>query len=527
MRRGALSPLLPRPPFRAFFRGFARRSRPDGWFAGRRRTAAAGVLFFAAVVGAAGSASPVHPAQPRTVLRVVSERSAAEIPVRRFEGADMVALDELAAAIGATLEPGRSERRMALRLGDRVVGFDAGRSFVSVDSATRVLRNPSRRRSGRWFVPLDFVARVLPDLLSGSRYDRAERVLVVAGEYPALEVEIAPQPNATRVTLFTDPPAPMEIEERSGRLVVRIAAAFLETSFLGAAPRDGVVERVDLHRARDGYRLTIRTGRNFGRFRQHRGPGRFAIDLIRAGTAASSSGGVLTARPQPSAGRQQRRRPARARDIRAIAIDPGHGGADFGAAGATGFAEKDVALAVARALRDRLVEEYGFDVADVVLTRTDDREVPLDDRTMTANAAGADLLISIHLNASPSPDHSGSVVYHHTPGAADRRRDRTVPFLPWNEAQYGHLSASRAFAEEIAAGLASLPVPSRGVAHAPLRVLSGAAMPAVQVELGYVTSPADGRWLADPAFPESAARALATAIVRYRAASIRAAGASR
>ena len=186
-----------------------------------------------------------------------------------------------------------------------------------------------------------------------------------------------------------------------------------------------------------------------------------------------------------------------------------------------------MALAVARALRDRLVEEYGFDVADVVLTRTDDREVPLDDRTMTANAAGADLLISIHLNASPSPDHSGSVVYHHTPGTADRRRDRTVPFLPWNEAQYGHLSASRAFAEEIAAGLASLPVPSRGVAHAPLRVLSGAAMPAVQVELGYVTSPADGRWLADPAFPESAARALATAIVRYRAASIRAAGASR
>lgn len=447
--------------------------------------------------------------------------------MRRFEGADMVALDELAGAIGGRLAPGRSERQMALRLGDRVVRFDAGRSFVSVDSGSRVLRSPSRRRGGRWFVPLDFVARVLPDLLSGSRYDSADRTLVVAGAYPALEVEIAPQPNATRITLFLEPSAPMDLEERSGRLVVRIAASFLETSFLGAAPRDGVVERVDLHRARDGYRLTIRTGRNFGRLRQHRAPGRFALDLIRAGTAASSSGEVLTARSQPSAAGRQRQRPARVRDIRAIAIDPGHGGPDLGAAGAAGLAEKDVALAVARALRDRLVEEYGFDVADVVLTRTDDREVSLDDRTMTANAAGADLLISIHLNASPSPNHSGSVVYHHTPGAADRQRDRTVPFVPWNEAQYGHIASSRAFAEEIAAGLASLPVPSRGVADAPLRVLSGAAMPAVQVELGYVTSPADGRWLLDPSFPESAARAIANGIVRYRAASIRATGASR
>lgn len=515
MRRGASSPPpVPRPAFRAFRRRVPR--RPRG-------LAPVAALWLAAVLPAAVAAGGL-PAQPQSVLRVVHQGAADEIPVRRFEGADMVALDELAAAVGATVTPGRGERQVAVEIGDRVVRFDAGRSFVSVDSATRVLRNPSRRRSGRWFVPLDFVARVLPDLLAGSRYDGAERVLVVAGEYPSLEVDLAPQPNATRITLRTV--APMEIEERSGRLVVRIAAPFLETSFLGVAPRDGVVERVDLHRARYDYRLTIVTGRNFGRLRQHRSPGRFALDLIRAGTTASSSGDVLPARTRPGTGRP-RPAPTRSRDLRAIAIDPGHGGADRGASGPAGIAEKEVTLAVARALRDHLVEEYGFDVADVVLTRSDDREVSPDDRTMTANAAGADLLLSIHLNASPSPNDSGVVVYHHTPGAADRRSGGAAAFVPWDQAQYGQVPASRAFAEAIAAGLASLPLRAGGVAQAPLRVLSGAAMPAVQVELGYVTSPADARWLADPSFPAAAARALATGIVRYRAVTLRPTGASR
>lgn len=518
MRRGASPPPVPPPAFPA--------SRPRVP-RNPRALAPAAALLLAAVFPAVPAAVPATgrlPAQPQSVLRVVQPGVADEIPVRRFEGADMVALDELAAAVGAVVTPGRGERQVAVRIGDRVVRFDAGRSFVSVDSATRVLRNPSRRRSGRWFVPLDFVARVLPDLLAGSRYDGADRVLVVAGDYPALEVDIAPQPNATRITLRTA--APMEIEERSGRLVVRIAAPFLETSFLGVAPRDGVVERVDLHRARYDYRLTILTGRNFGRLRQHRSPGRFALDLIRAGTTASSSGDVLPARSRPGTGRP-RPAPTRSRDIRAIALDPGHGGSDLGAAGPAGIAEKEVTLAVARALRDHLVEEYGFDVADVVLTRSDDREVSPDDRTMTANAAGADLLLSIHLNASPSPSDSGAVVYHHPPGAADRRSGGAVAFVPWDQAQYGQVPASRAFAEAIAAGLASLPIRAGGVAQAPLRVLSGAAMPAVQVELGYVTSPTDARWLSDPAFPASAARALATGIVRYRAISIRATGASR
>lgn len=495
----------------------------------RRRAAprASARLLLAAGLGAAlpsffPAAAPA--AQPPRQLRVVSAGGARAVPVHRVAGDEMVPLDELAAAVGGVLGPGAGERQVAVRLGGRVVRFDAGRSFVLVDRSTRVLRNPSLRRGGRWFVPLDFVARVLPDVLAGSRYDDRERVLAVAGEYPQLEVEILPQPNATRVRLRTAPETPMHLEETPGQVAVVIGAPFLETDFPGEAPRDGVVERVDLRRTGTGYRLRIRTGRNFGRLRQQRAPGRFDLDFLRAGTAVTSSGEVLRARPGGSDLADLAARPTRRRELRTIAIDPGHGGPDFGATGPRGVSEKEVALAVARALRDRLVEEYGFDLADVILTRSDDREVSLDDRTIAANAAGADLLVSIHLNASPSAGASGSAVYHLTPGAAARGRGAAARFVPWDQAQYEYLPASRALAEQIAAGLAALPLPSEGVAHAPLRVLSGAAMPAVQVELGYVTSPRDRERLRDPAFHEEAARALAAGIVRYRADSIRATG---
>lgn len=446
-------------------------------------------------------------------LRIIHHGDGSTVAVRRFGGVEMVRLAEIAGALGGALRPGDGERQAVLRLGGEAIRVDAGRSFVMVGRTTRLLRNPSVRRGGEWFVPLEFVSRVLPDVLPGaSRYDRAERTLVVGEGYPELEVEIGRRPGATRVTINSDPPVPMEIEEGQGGVSVSIRAGFLETSFLGEAPQDGVLERVDLYRTGEGYVLEITTGRNYGRLRQERGRGRLELDLIRAGVRAESGAAVLPVRPGDA--RRPRRDPVRPADIRTVAIDAGHGGDDSGTVSPGGLAEKEVALAVALALRDRLQNEYGL---AVVLTRDGDRAVELDDRAAVANAARADLLIAIHLNASPSPTASGSLVYHHSPGGAGRPpAGSAVHFVPWDSAQARFASSSRALAEAIAAELEALPIPPRGIADAPLRVLAGAAMPAVQVELGFVTSAQDRQQLVRPEFNEAAARALSAGILRYR-----------
>ncbi|HTF92802.1 MAG TPA: N-acetylmuramoyl-L-alanine amidase, partial [Verrucomicrobiae bacterium] len=95
--------------------------------------------------------------------------------------------------------------------------------------------------------------------------------------------------------------------------------------------------------------------------------------------------------------------------LRKIVLDPGHGGKDPGAIGNGGLAEKDLVLSIARKLAAKLRKEMNV---QVVLTRNDDRFVPLEDRTALANAEDADLFISLHMNASPNSEARGIETYY-------------------------------------------------------------------------------------------------------------------
>ena len=256
-------------------------------------------------IPAPDAAGALHGAQRSPELWIVDQGDARALAVRRLGGVEMVRLAEVAGALGGTVGPGDSERQAVLRFSGDPVRFDAGRSFVRVGDTTRVLRNPSVRRGGEWFVPLDFVALVLPDLLPGrARYDDNARTLAVGEGYPRLDVEIASRPGSTRVIVRTDPAVPLEIEEGRRRVSILVRTAFVETVFAEETPRDGVVEHVDLIRRGTGYILEINTGRNYGRFLQERAPGALTLNLLRAGVRAASGADVLGERPSAEARRR-------------------------------------------------------------------------------------------------------------------------------------------------------------------------------------------------------------------------------
>lgn len=94
--------------------------------------------------------------------------------------------------------------------------------------------------------------------------------------------------------------------------------------------------------------------------------------------------------------------------VRMVVLDPGHGGDEVGAIGRLGVMEKNVALDLARRLRRKLEANQGL---HVLLTREDDRMVPLRQRTAIANNAGADLFVSIHLNSSRRLSAHGTETY--------------------------------------------------------------------------------------------------------------------
>ncbi len=169
-----------------------------------------------------------------------------------------------------------------------------------------------------------------------------------------------------------------------------------------------------------------------------------------------------------------------------IALDPGHGGHDTGVTGPGGVMEKDVTLLLAKALADRLGEDF-----TVFLTRTGDYSVDLSSRVSMANARKAALFVSLHTGGSRRSAVDGWSVYHdlRKTGIRDLSHADRSPF-EWNRIQQRHIADAADLAATIArhleAGAAGDAVDVMG---APLPLLSGANMPAVLVEAGHLTHP--------------------------------------
>jgi N-acetylmuramoyl-L-alanine amidase len=209
-----------------------------------------------------------------------------------------------------------------------------------------------------------------------------------------------------------------------------------------------------------------------------------------------------------------------------VVIDAGHGGDDLGAVGGLGVLEKDVALRLAGQLGKKL-ELAGV---RVTYTRGDDSFVSLAERTTIANMTRADLYISLHVNASKDKAARGPETYFLSVTASDDEAYQVA--LTENEVfkrgdpesadivgsilgeliRSDHMLASSKAAAAVQRELAKLPGPSRGVKQAPFVVLSGVNMPAVLLEIGFLTNPEDERNLNDPGYRDEIASAIVRAI---------------
>jgi N-acetylmuramoyl-L-alanine amidase len=187
-----------------------------------------------------------------------------------------------------------------------------------------------------------------------------------------------------------------------------------------------------------------------------------------------------------------------------IVIDPGHGGQDGGARGPDGTLEKAVTLELARLVATKLEPEF-----KVVLTRTDDYQVDLVQRTAAANHLKADVFVAIHTGGSFVHSTTGSAIYHYKNSSgvdptrkkapSSTRKGAHTPVL-WKNVQISHISRSRALAGMIDHRLKGLPALQSRIEGAQLAVLQGAAMPAVLIEVGYLTNPAEEKKLRDQGF---------------------------
>lgn len=172
-----------------------------------------------------------------------------------------------------------------------------------------------------------------------------------------------------------------------------------------------------------------------------------------------------------------------------VVIDPGHGGPDPGAVGINGLREKDVILPISLQVAT-LLEQQGI---QVIMTRDTDRDLDLEPRVQIAERANADLFVSIHANAISlsRPDVNGLETYYYSNSG---------------------LRLAQVIHSSMVQGTGSI---DRGVRQARFYVLRNTSMPAVLLETGFVTGRDDAARLADPAFREQMAGAIARGILQY------------
>ena len=260
-------------------------------------------------------------------------------------------------------------------------------------------------------------------------------------------------------------------------------------------------------------------------------------ESARAGTATAGAPAGSAASPTPppqppAANRAGSYSLARQLGLgaRRIVIDAGHGGHDPGTIGRGGLQEKDLVLDVALRLERLVRQELG---AEVLLTRSTDVFVPLEERTAVANSREADLLLSIHANSSGSARARGIETYFlnfaRTPHAeAVAARENAISAATLKDLQNlvkaitlnSKIEESRDFAAAVHEGMvagvrAQHPVPDRGVHTAPFYVLIGANMPAVLAEIAFVSNPDDERRLKAPTYREVLARSLLGGVRSY------------
>ncbi len=403
-------------------------------------------------------------------------------PIETVGGQDWIAAHDLARLLGATKFWRPEVRKLELRSPALRILLTDDNPFVLIGDRTVALDTPVRSRGGQLRVPVALVDS-LPRDSAGVRLAidvHRRRVLRVPELGLVRTPRIASDGTTERVVFPADRPAEVSVIGRGrSHFRVRFGGLFvgqppdsamrpgLVLAIVPIATTEGSAFEFTLAPETEGYRIERdeRRGTVTVRFERHAGPGdeRFA----------------------PSG-------PPGARAVRVVVLDPGHGGGDAGVS-VSGAIEKDLALSLAREVSRAL--EGRMRRVRVILTRTEDRMVSVQERAERANRAHADIVVSLHFDGAPGPAAHGATAYvpPATYGGAEpvARGAAPVALLPWRDVATRHAVNSRVLAESV---MSSLEL--RGLGPARLREalpypLLGVNAPGLMLECGTLTSESD------------------------------------
>ena len=450
------------------------------------------------------------------------------LPTVNYDGLSYVELTKVAESLQSQLDAPAEGQQARLRTGSHVITLTRNWARVLLDGTPVSLDNPVRVRKGVWLVPESFVEQVVPKLAAAPPPPPAASPAPAASPRPAAAVSLEElrtrsYPSFTRIVIETTAPVVYKVES-TGPKEARVRLIGLAGEAQVESIDDGLVDDARLERAGADalLRVVFEGGAAELRVTTLADPPRLVLDFNR---------------PQEVAARDRQG----CTSLRTLVLDAGHGGHDSGAVGPAGLMEKELVLDVTKRVSRLLEEKLGV---KVLLSRDGDHFVPLRDRTSYANRERADLFVSIHANAhrvvasegvetyflsSEATDNASrqvaalenSVVQLEKPSAG-RAASRTdvVKTILWDLAQSEFQWESSRLAETVLDSMTqALKIPNRGVKQAGFYVLGGAAMPAILIEIGFVTNPKEERRLKETRYRDEIARAILAGLTEYKRAS--------
>ncbi len=426
-------------------------------------------------------------------------------------------------------------RHLDLKVGERTFRVTAGSRVVVTGDGEMLLPVPVLDHDGDLWVPMVFLEQVVgPQTRERVVWNAETRQLALgSADYSVAGLEVEVLGRTTAVHIFCREPLGYRTSSpRSGVIDLKIYGGEVNTSTVGSSRRRGLVQSVSSRQHRDHATVTIRVDQLVGSYRTYTADeGREIVVVLEEEQVSTMPDPI----PRGHASVNIEQGPVDVTnriDVQTVVVDPGHGGHDVGAVSRRGIMEKDVNLGVAKELRRYLEKESDL---KVVLTRDNDSYLELADRAEIANSSEGDLFLSLHCNSWFNDAAHGLETYFLSPAqsdwaksveAAENRAGRTtgpagepddVEFIVWELVQNRFISSSSQLAETIQADVTrDLGLPNRGVRQAGFRVLVGAYMPAVLIELGFLSHAQEEKRLGDRSYQRELAKAIGDAILTYR-----------
>jgi len=427
----------------------------------------------------------------------------------KIQGKDYVSFNDAALLLGATKFWNEEARKAVLNVEGQRVRFTVGSPIVAVGDRTFVLRAPVLFVKGTPYIPAGFFTEVVPQILAKRIAWNTENQTLSLLREGVVPVKVSLETSDEFTYLTIESPdkvnyAPVSLSQES-------FVVLLENAVLSGKPsstKAGLVKQLKVAEGPRGIELRMALDPHVVGYSLQREaePERVVVGFT-SSDARMRAMGFAPLVTVPSRGMYQ-----------VVVIDPAHGGTDGGVRGKNGAIEKQITLEIARDVKDIL---SASGTLQVVLTRSDDSDMPAEARATKANEADGDIFVSIHCDGYASWDAKGySVEIYRAAddvGASDSETASSAAQVStWRNVPAQHARTSFSLARDISESLGNATgLKELGLRRVPSIALEGVDMPSTVVCCGFLTNPGDEAFLLDSSSRHKIASGVADGIVKF------------